>query len=118
MNGYQTLAVWQESFNLAKEICILTKSFPKEERYELTSQMRRAAVSIPSNLAEGYRRKSQGNLEQFTRIAYGSAAELETQILLAKELGYLSEIDFRNLWTKIDRVLRLLNGYSKYISKA
>lgn len=117
MNGYQSLVVWQESFNLAKEICLITRQFPKDERYELTSQMRRAAVSIPSNIAEGYRRKSQAGLEQFTRIAYGSASELETQLLLSKELDYLPEIEFKRIWKILDRVLRLLNGYSKYISK-
>ena len=118
MNSYQSLAVWQESFKLAKMIYISTKQFPKDERYELTSQMRRAAVSIPSNIAEGYRRRSPGYLEQFTRIAYGSASELETQLLLAKELGYLPDDEFKKIWILLDHVLRLLNGYSKYVSKA
>lgn len=84
--GYKDLAVWQKSINFTVEIYKLTQTFPKEELYGLTSQIRRAAVSIPSNIAEGNERNSHKEFNQFLHIALGSAAELDTQLLIAKEL--------------------------------
>ena len=89
--SYRSLVVWQKSFDLSFAIYCLTKDFPDEERYGLTSQMRRSAVSIPSNIAEGYGRGTKVSFHQFLRIAYGSATELETQLLLAGKLGYCGE---------------------------
>lgn len=83
MEGFKSLIVWQKSMALADIIFHLTKRFPKDEQYGLTSQMRRAAISIPSNIAEGSRRSSKKDYAQFLRIACGSAVELETQLLLA-----------------------------------
>jgi four helix bundle protein len=80
--GFKSLIVWQKSMALADAIFQLTKGFPKDEQYGLTSQMRRAAISIPSNIAEGSRRTSKKDYAQFLRIACGSAVELETQLLL------------------------------------
>jgi len=82
-NGFKSLIVWKKSMTLATVIFNLTKRFPKGEQYGLTSQMRRAAISIPSNIAEGSRRSSKKEYAQFLRIACGSAVELETQLLLA-----------------------------------
>lgn len=79
---------------LARQIYTLSRDFPKEEVYGLTSQMRRAAVSIPSNIAEGYARKSKKEYLQFYSIAYGSTLELETQIILASDFGYISKPSF------------------------
>jgi four helix bundle protein len=81
--GFKSLVVWQKSMALADVVFHLTKRFPREELYGLTSQMRRAAISIPSNIAEGSRRSSKKDYVQFLRIACGSAVELETQLLLA-----------------------------------
>jgi len=84
--SFKQLSVWQRSIELTKATYMATSSLPKEEIYGLTSQMRRAAVSIPSNIAEGYKRRNLGEYVQFLSIADASAAELETQILLSKEL--------------------------------
>ena len=91
IKSYKELIVWQKSIKLVKEIFILTDKFPKSELYGLVSQMRRAAVAIPSNIAEGYGRKSSKEYAQFYSIAYGSALELETQLILSKRLGFCSK---------------------------
>lgn len=80
MNGYKNLDVWKKSFELAKVVYTTTKHFPKEELYGLVSQIRRAVVSLPSNIAEGSKRSSRKDFCQFLRIAQGSGAELETQL--------------------------------------
>lgn len=84
--SYKELIVWQKSIQLVRAVYVLSGGFPKSELYGLTSQMRRAAVSTPSNIAEGYKRKSKLEFLQFLSIAEGSAAELETQIIIAKNL--------------------------------
>lgn len=86
MTSYQQLKVWQKSIELVIEIYRPTKLYPKEELYGITSQSRRATVSIPSNIAEGYTRKHRQEYTQFIRIAFGSGAELETQLIIAKKL--------------------------------
>jgi four helix bundle protein len=92
VKSFKQLIVWQKSVELAKIIYLITNDFPRSEIYGLTSQMRRAAVSIPSNIAEGKRRKTLKDYLQFLHIADGSAAELETQIIIAKDL--FKKIDF------------------------
>jgi four helix bundle protein len=86
--SFKDLIVWQKSFQLVKEIYALTRNFPKDEIYGLTQQMRRSAVSIPSNISEGYGRQFSKEYKQFLSIAYGSLCELETQYLLAVNLDY------------------------------
>ncbi len=89
MSGsYRDLKVWQRSIQLSVAIYALTRGFPKEELYGLTSQLRRAAVSVASNIAEGYGRVSKGEYRQFVGIARGSLLELQTQLVIAKELGF------------------------------
>lgn len=110
MKSYQELTVWQKSFNLVLLIYKITKSFPKEELYVLVSQIRRAAISIVSNIAESYTRKTTKEYIQFIQIAFGSAAELETQLLIAKELGYINLSDYQNLNFLLQEVLKMLNG--------
>lgn len=92
-NGYKKLIVWQKSKSLAIEVYTITKFFPKEEQFGLISQMRRAAISIPSNIAEGSKRKTRKDFCNFLSIAHGSAAELETQIEIAKEIYPSIEFD-------------------------
>ena len=89
--SFKDLIVWQKSYELVLEIYKMTGSFPKSEIYGLSQQMRRAAVSIPSNIAEGYGRKHKTEYNQFLSIAYGSLLELETQFLLAMDLNYISK---------------------------
>lgn len=98
MQSYRELIVWKKGIELVTEIYALSANFPKEEIYGLTSQMRRSAVSIPSNIAEGYARKHSKEYIQFVRIAYGSGAQLETQLEIAKNLNLstIEEIAYGN----------------------
>lgn len=107
--GHKDLIVWQKSVRLAVIIYQLTDNFPKTEVYGLTSQMRRAAVSIPSNIAEGRRRGSAKDFRNFLLIAFGSGAELETQIVIAKELSFGKKINFSKADILLDEVMRMLN---------
>jgi len=91
IESYRDLIVWQKAMILAKETYRITRPFPRDEIYGLTSQIRRAAVSIPSNIAEGWGRKSRRDFIRFLTIARGSATELESEILLSSEIGYLSK---------------------------
>lgn len=109
MKSYKELIVWRKSFELTKDIYKVTVSFPREELYGLVSQMRRAALSIPSNIAEGFSRSYTKEFIQFLRIAFGSGAELETQLLLAKELKFLKVEDYDNLGQTLQEIMRMLN---------
>jgi four helix bundle protein len=113
LKNYQDLIVWQKSYNLCLEIYKLTKNFPKEEMYTLTNQLRRSSISIPSNIAEGYGRKSTQDYMRFLYIAYGSSCELETQILLSGDLGYIKEGITSSIKENIREVERMLKGLIK-----
>ncbi len=91
MRNYKELVVWQEAIELVKAVYAITRKLPPEERYALADQMRRAVVSIPSNIAEGHDRHSNNEFRHFLTIAKGSAAELDTQLVICKELQYISE---------------------------
>lgn len=105
---HQDLLAWQEAMALAKSVYALTAAFPREETYGLTAQMRRAAVSIPSNIAEGAARATRKELLQFLHIARGSLSELDTQLRLAKDFGYTGEFTTTN--TQVEQVFKLLGG--------
>jgi len=114
LKNYKELKVWQKSYQLCIEIYTITKEFPKDERYGLTSQIRRAAVSVPSNIAEGYGRKTTPEYMRSLYIAYGSNCELETQILLSGDLGYIKDKDInKKLLEKIGEVERMLKALIK-----
>ncbi len=117
MAGYRDLKVWQQGMEITREIYQLTTGFPKDELYGLTSQIRRCAVSIPSNIAEGHSRDSPKELARFVSIAKGSLAELETQLLIAKELrfGDLATID--NLLQLAEQEGRMLTGLRRSQTK-
>jgi len=91
LKTYKELIVWQNAYGLCMEIYKITKTFPKEELYGLTSQMRRSALSVPCNIAEGYGRKTTPEYIRFLYVAYGSYCELETQILLSGDLGFMKD---------------------------
>lgn len=110
ISSYKQLIVWQKSFSLAKKVYELTNKFPKSEIYGLTSQMRRAAASIPSNIAEGFVRKHTKEFSQFVSIAFGSGAELETQLLLAKELNFMADQEFKETEDLLGEVMKMLNS--------
>ena len=105
---HHDLIVWQQAIALVKLVYTATREFPREETYGLTAQIRRAAISVPSNIAEGAARSTDREFAQFLTIARGSLSELETQIILARELGYLS--DDSQLRAEVDQVFRLLAG--------
>lgn len=106
INSFKDLIVWQKSIVLVKEIYKLTNELPKTEQFSLTDQMRRAAISIPSNIAEGYRRKGKQEFLQFLSIANGSAAELETQLIIISEIYHKIIIeDAINTLTEVQKML-------------
>jgi four helix bundle protein len=110
---HKDLKVWQFSMDLVEKVYQNTNGFPKEEVYGLTSQMRRCAVSVPSNIAEGAARKTKNEYIQFIYISLGSLSELETQIEIAKRLNYLKETELDDFVEKIRRMLLNLVGYLK-----
>jgi four helix bundle protein len=113
IKNYKELKVWQKSYRLCLEVYRVTKGFPKEELFGLTSQMRRVALSIPSNIAEGYGRKTTLEYIRFLYIAYGSICELETQTLLAGDLGYTKNDRIFELQSDIGEVERMLKAHIK-----
>src|SRR6266404_5178466 len=116
--SYRELVAWQKARELAREIYRATDDFPAKELYGLTSQMRRAAVSIPSNIAEGQGRNTRGEFHQFLGHARGSLLELETQLQLAADLGFLSADRLQELNVQCAEVLRVLNGLLESMRKA
>lgn len=113
--SYRELKVWEASMEIATSTYQLTAGFPADERYGLTSQMRRAAVSISSNIAEGSGRETRRDFRNFVLIARGSTCELESQIELALRLGYCEKADAAALEQLCSRVGRMLNGLSKFL---
>lgn len=114
-NSFTGLKVWQEGHRLVLNIYQATKVFPKTEMFGLTSQLRRAAVSVTSNIAEGFGRKSQKEKMRFYRIALASLTEIQNQILVAKDVQYLKEEDFNNLAEQTITVAKLTNGLLRSI---
>lgn len=108
IQSYKELIVWQKSILLVKEIYKITKYYPKDESFALVNQIRRAVVSIPSNIAEGYGRKSHKEYQQFYAIAYGSALEAETQLIISKELGFINQIEFNQTESILIEVIKML----------
>ncbi len=110
---FKDLKIWQKGIEIVSDIYILTKKFPKEELYGLTSQIRRSAISVPSNIAEGFRRYHNKEYKQFLYIALGSCAELETQITIAKNLKYITEDKEIELIEKLDHLCRMTSNLIK-----
>ena len=115
--SYEDLCVWKKSMNLAVKIYELTKHMPKEELYGLTAQMRRAAVSIPSNIAEGQQRASTKEFLRFLSIARGSNAELQTQLVLACKLGYFQSEQIRETMNLTKEVSKMINALMISLNK-
>ena len=108
--GFKSLLVWQKSYALTIKIYKVTEKFPKSEIYGLVSQMRRAAISVPANIAEGYERQYNKEYIQFLTVARGSLGELETYLLLAKDLNYITRGTFEELEQSRKEVIKLLQG--------
>ena len=115
MKTHKDLDVWRKSIDLVASVYKTTSLFPKEELYGLTSQIRRAAVSIPSNIAEGAARNHVNEFRQFLYIALGSGAELETQLIIAKMLGFISDEKSQALINELNSISRMLQGLIKSI---
>jgi four helix bundle protein len=118
MSDYKKLLVWQKAIELTKEIYRLTKLLPEDEKYGLSSQMRRSAVSIPSNIAEGHNRGSDKDFIHFLKIAQGSKAEIETQLIICEQLLYLNNDDIKlclSFCTEIDKMINSLVKKARHI---
>lgn len=107
IKSYRDLKIWQKSIELVKTIYVLTRRFPKYETFGLASQMQRSAVSIPSNIAEGHARQHTGEYRHFLYIALGSAAELDTQTVIAYELGYITQEELTKVTEDIAEIRRM-----------
>ncbi|MFN2565978.1 MAG: four helix bundle protein [Gemmatimonadaceae bacterium] len=110
MQSYQDLIVWQKAIDLVVETYRISQKLPRDERFGLTSQMRRAAVSIPANIAEGHGRHHRDDYRQFLSIARGSLKELETHFVIAERLGFLTNADLRRARALSDEVSRMLSA--------
>ncbi len=115
MRPHEKLEVWQRAIDFVLMIYQQTKDFPADERFGLTSQIRRASVSIPANIAEGAARQSDKEFLQFVAIAQGSCSEVETELLIGFKLGFLSQPDYTELKTAADSIGRMLVGLSKHL---
>ena len=113
LRSFKDLKVWQKSYNLCLRVYRISATFPKEERYGLTSQIRRSAVSIPSKIAEGYGRKTTADYVRMLYISYGSICELETQILIAGDLGFIEEGKLDTTKQDIAEIERMLKAMIK-----
>ena len=118
MTNYKNLDAWKVSMQLVKEVYLLTKKFPKEELYALTSQMKRAAVSVPSNIAEGLGRQYKKDTIQFLHISRGSLYELETLLNIAVMVEIIKQEEFDNIIPSLEKSLQVLNGFINYNQKA
>ena len=116
IHTYKDLFVWQKAIILAVETYKITENFPKSELYGITSQMRRAAVSIPSNIAEGRGRGTKKDYVNFLRIAYGSASELETQLTIVQKLPFGNKLDCSTMESLLSEVMRMLNSMIKKLN--
>ena len=116
MRDYKKLNIWEKSYKLGLSIYTVTQSFPKEEVYGLTSQLRRCAISVPSNIAEGSRRSTEKDFKSFLHIAYGSLAEIEVQIMYATDLEYISKKDSETLLQEISEISKMVNAFIAKLS--
>lgn len=110
IKSYQDLIVWQKAVTLVTEIYSATKKFPDDERFGLIAQLNRASVSIPSNIAEGWGRESSKNYLQFLRVARGSIMELQTLLIISKNLQFILDTDFQKCWAHTEEVGKILQG--------
>ena len=113
MHNYKKLNVWVSSISLVKNIYNLTRKFPKDEMFVLTQQLRRAAISIPSNIAEGAGRNSNAQFKNFLQISIGSCYEAETQLIISKELEYISEEELDTISKELDSIMKMNHNLQK-----
>ena len=117
IKSYKDLVVWQKAIEFVADVYSISKTFPNEEKFGLVNQLNRAVVSIPSNIAEGWGRESSKNYLQFLRISRGSLMEVETLIIISKNLNYINEANFRLLSDKLEEVGKILQGLIKGVQQ-
>jgi four helix bundle protein len=115
MHNYRELKIWQNSIELSEKIYSITLAFPNEEKFGLSSQLRRASVSVPSNIAEGTSRKSDKEFNHFLSISLGSLFEIETQLTIASRVGYLSEIELEKLNSTVKQLIKMIMSFRKSV---
>jgi len=108
ITNFKDLRIWQKAIEVVKDVYNLTEEFPHKELYGLTSQMRRSAISLPSNIAEGFKRYHNKEYRQFLHIVLGSSAELETQLTIAQELKYISKKEIQEVCIKLDYLSKMI----------
>jgi four helix bundle protein len=118
MRNYKDLLVWEKAHKLTLAVYKITQAFPKEERFGLTSQVRRASASIAANLAEGCGRRSDGEMARYVQIAMGSGAELSYHFLLAKDLGFIESAKYEALNADVSEIMRMLSSLSGRLRNA
>ena len=112
---FKDLRIWQKGIEVVTDIYTLTKNFPKEELYGLTSQIRRATVSIMSNIAEGFDRRSDKELTNFLSIARASSSEVQNDLYIALDLNYISQVEFNQSYQKAKKIAKQINGLMTYL---
>ncbi len=117
MNNFRKLSIWKKAVQLATDIYKTTYNYPREELYGIVSQMRRSSISISSNIAEGSGRKSNKECGHFLLIAYGSACELETQLIVSKNLDFVDQKKFDQLFNQIEELQKMIYTLNKNLSK-
>ena len=116
MNKFKDLLVWQKAMDLAKNIYEITSDFPSEEKFGLTSQIKRSAISIPSNIAEGAGRNAKNEFKHFLSIAQGSSFELETQLILAEKLSFISKNKTEVVLESLQEIQKMISGLQKTLN--
>ncbi len=114
--SFRKLEAWKDAMRLVDIVYEVSSGFPGDEKWALTSQIRRACISVPSAIAEGHGRKTPGDFSYFLRVARGSVSEVETQILIARKLNYATEQDVEAILAKTQSVVRLVNGLIRYLA--
>jgi len=117
MRPHEKLDVWKKAIDFVVAVYKVTEGFPKEEKFGLTSQLRRAAVSIPANIAEGAGRKSSKEFAHFLSNSQGSASEVETELLIASKLSYIQEAKYLSLRSALDEIGRMITGLARHLDK-
>ncbi len=117
MKKFKNLKIWQESIKVVLSVYKITSQFPDEEKFGLISQMRRCSISIPSNIAEGYGRNSDAEMNRFLNITRGSSYELETQLIISAELGFLEINQLNELSEQLDNIQRGITNFQKKLKK-
>ncbi len=116
-HNFRELKIWKNSLALSKKVLQTTKTFPKQEQYTLTTQVSRSAISIPSNIAEGSSRNSNKEFAHFLSISLGSSYELETQLILAESMGYISNTVLHEFETELNELQRMISNFKQHIIK-